>query len=302
MKQFTVLTLNWNGKEVLPDMIESLSQQIADLKGNLIVFDNNSTDGSDKDALSIWGKEDWFSLIRSTENLGFAGGANHAIKEIDAEIIVLANSDTVFLPGSLERLLESLQSHPEAGIIGPKLLWPDGSLQPSLRDFPFPGNLIKEHLPFLNRKSAIKSLHDKAQFVDWLVGAVMVFRRDVFLDIGGFNDDFFFYHEETELQYRLFESGYRSFFEPEAVVIHVEGASARKMFGRETYLKYIKAKFMFLDKHGYFGSKLLFRLFMGGLQLSRLFLGFVSPALSHRDIRFTAQYCRKALGELFSHN
>lgn len=302
MKQFSVLTLNWNGKEVLPDMIESLSEQIAALGGNLIVFDNNSTDGSDTDAINRWGNKDWFTLIKSTENLGFAGGANHAIKDIDAEIIVLANSDTVFLPGSLECLLKTVQNHPKAGIIGPKLLWPDGSLQPSLRDFPFPGKLIAEHIPLLNRKSAIKSLHKNAQFVDWLVGAVMVFRRELFLDIGGFDEDFFFYHEETELQYRLFKSGFSSFFEPEAVVIHVEGASARKMFGRETYLKYIKAKLLFLDKHGYFCSKLVFRLFMGGLQLSRLFLGFVCPALSNRDIRFTAKYCRKALKEIFSRN
>ena len=302
MMQFSVLTLNWNGKEVLPDMIESLSEQIVDLNGNLIVFDNNSTDGSDKDALEAWGDEDWFSLVKSEENLGFAGGANFAIKGIDSEIIVLANSDTVFLPGSLKCLLETVQKHPEAGMIGPKLLWPDGTLQPSLRDFPFPGKLIAEHIPLLNRNSAIKSTHDKAQFVDWLVGAVMVFRKELFLDIGGFNDDFFFYHEETELQYRLYKSGYSSFFEPKAVVIHVEGASARKMFGRETYLKYIKAKIMFLNKHGYLGSKLVFRLFMGGLQLGRLFLGFVYPALSNRDIRFTSQYCRRALCEIFSFN
>ena len=302
MKPFTVLTLNWNGMEVLPDMVRSLAEPVDRLKGELIVFDNGSTDGSKEAVQEEWGDRPWFSLVSSAENLGFAGGANRAVKDIDSPVIVLANSDTVFLPGSLEALLNALDRHPGAGIIGPRLLWPDGSLQRSLRDFPFPGKLLRENIPFLKRKAAVNDSHCEERTVDWLVGAVMVFRRDLFIETGGFDTDFFFYHEETELQFRLHEKGFDSVFIPVSEVVHVEGASARKKFGNDTYTKYIHAKVKFLQKHGYRGSVTLFRMFMGLLQGCRLAAGLVNPGLGRKDIRFTSSYCLKSLGELYRSN
>lgn len=295
---FTVITLNWNGIEVLPNMVRSLAEPVSRLGGDLIVFDNGSTDGSQDMVDESWGSEKWFSLVRSEENLGFAAGANRAIAGANSDIIVLANSDTIFLPGSLEALLDAAGRHPDAGIIGPKLLWPDGSLQRSLRDFPFPWKLFREHLPFLRKFSAVNHPHDSERNTDWLVGAVMVFRRDLFLENGGFDRDFFFYHEETELQYRLFRNGYPSLFVPSAEVVHVEGASARKKFGNFTYTKYIQAKIKFLRKHGYKGSVTLFRVFMGLLQVYRLTVGTIRPGIAGRDIRFTHSYCREVLKEL----
>lgn len=280
-------------------MIESLAEDVDRLGGNLLVFDNGSTDGSQDEAEVRWGDRSWFSLVRSPVNLGFAGGANRAIADLDSEIIVLANSDTIFLPGSLEVLLDSVKGDHIHGITGPRLLWPDGTLQPSMRDFPFPGALIREHLPFFRKGCAVNDPHEKARDVDWLVGAVMVFRRSLFIEAGGFDREFFFYHEETELQYRLCRMGYRSFFVPDSRVIHLEGASARQKFGNTTYTKYIHAKIRFLQKHGYTGSVALFRVFMGYLQWCRLAAGLLMPGLRRRDIRFTFSYCRTALKELF---
>lgn len=283
-------------------MIESLEEDVARLGGELLVFDNCSTDGSQNAVESRWGDCPWFRLVRSGENLGFAGGANRAIADLHSEIIVLANSDTVFLPGSLEVLLETVESDNRHGIFGPRLLWPHGKLQPSMRDFPFPGALLKEHLPVLRKRCAVNDSHEKAREVDWLVGAVMVFRRAIFAEAGGFDQEFFFYHEETELQYRLGRMGYRSYFVPDSRVIHLEGASARQKFGNTTYTKYIHAKIKFLGKHGYTGSVALFRVFMGLLQWCRLAAGLVLPGLRRRDIRFTFSYCRTALKELFRRN
>jgi N-acetylglucosaminyl-diphospho-decaprenol L-rhamnosyltransferase len=299
---FAVVTLNWNGMAVLPPMIRSLAAEISDLKGRLVVWDNGSSDGSPEAVAEEWKDSEWFSLVRSPENLGFAMGANRAVAGIEADLIVLANSDTVFLPGSLETILEALERNPENGVIAPRLLWPDGSLQPSMRDFPFPGKLIGEHLPVFRRKAAINDPHDRARSTDWVVGAVMAFRRELFLSHGGFDTDFFFYHEETELQYRLTSAGHPTLFVPSAEVIHVEGASARQMFGKDTYTKYIRGKATFLRKHGYMGSVALFRVFMGSLQIFRLVTGILRPALSGKDGRYSAAYCRKALREVFRRN
>lgn len=302
MKPFTVLTLNWNGAEVLPPMVESLAGPVESLGGELLVFDNGSTDGSDRIVEERWGSREWFRIIRSSKNLGFAGGANRAIGDLASPLVVLANSDTVFLPGSLEALIEAADRYPDAGMIGPRLLWPDGTLQPSLRDFPFPGKLIRETIPLLKRRAAKHDPHLRERKVDWFVGAVMVFSRDLFLETGGFDENFFFYHEETELQYRLWRSGHPSVFVPSARVVHVEGASARKMFGSDTYTKYIHAKVKFLKKHGYRGSTTLFRVFMGLLQGCRFATGTLFPSLGRKDVRFTRAYCRKALAELYRRN
>ncbi len=139
MARFTVLTLNWNGLEVLPAMVESLAGPVEELGGELVVFDNGSSDGSQDLVEKQWGDRSWFRLVRSGKNLGFAGGASRAIDDIDSEIIVLANSDTFFLPGSLEELLSAAEEGGPFGVMGPRLLWPDGTLQRSMRDFPFPG-------------------------------------------------------------------------------------------------------------------------------------------------------------------
>ncbi len=295
MSRITVITLNWNGAEVLRDMINSLAPQLIELQARLIVLDNCSTDGSDIAAEQEFGGEPWFSIMRVERNLGFGAGANRAIENSDDEILVLANNDTVFTPGSLSSLIDALERHPEAGMVGPRLLWPDGSLQPSMRDFPFPGKLIREHLPFLRRKTAYYSSHLSEQKVDWLVGAVMVFRRKALLDTGLFDEDYFFYHEETDLQYRLSRSGWEVWFVPEASVVHLEGVAARQMFGRETWLRYIPEKIRFLRKHGKYGAVTGFRVFMALLHAFRLFAGLVRPGKRKHDIRYNVSYCWKAI-------
>ena len=302
MNRITVITLNWNGAEVLRDMINSLAPQLIELQARLIVLDNCSTDGSDRAVEEEFGGESWFSMMRAEHNLGFGAGANRVIQNSDDDILVLANNDTIFMPGSLSSLVDALERHPEAGMVGPRLLWPDGSLQPSMRDFPFPGKLIREHLPYLGRKAAVYSSHLIEQKVDWLVGAVMAFRREALLDTGPFDEDYFFYHEETDLQYRMIRSGWEVWFIPEASVIHLEGVAARQMFGRETWLRYIPEKIRFLRKHGKYGAVTGFRVFMTLLYTFRLFAGLVKPGRRKHDIRYTASYCWKAIGLTWKHN
>lgn len=295
-----VVTLNWNGKEFLPDMVRSLAARMEKGDLRLVVFDNGSTDGSDRMVEDEFGEHPWFSLVRSDENLGFALGANTVLSGMEEELVVLANTDVVFEEGSIDRLLETLRRRPRAGLVGPMLLWPGGSLQPAKRDFPFPGKLLREHLPLLRRFSARFSPHDREESVDWVVGAVMAIRMEAFREVGGFEESFFFYHEETDLQYRLWRHGWEVWFQPQARVVHLEGGSARQKYGRDSYLYYIPAKLRFLDRHGTCCSVPMFRVLMTLLQLSRLFLGLLRPGLRRRDNRFTADYCSRALGLAWS--
>ncbi len=300
MADFTLVVPNWNGGSVLPGMLDSVAGQVAGGGGRLLVFDNGSQDGSDRDALKKYGDESWFSLVRSPVNLGFAAGVNMALEGVDTPEVVIANSDTVFLPGSLGSLLEGLRRHPGAGLAGPVLLWPDGRIQESMRDFPFPGRLIAEHLPLLRRRSFRYRDHSRETRCDWVVGAVMAVRTGVFRELGGFDEDYFFYHEETDLQYRMKKAGWEIWLIPSSRVIHLEGASAKRLFGGETYLRYIPAKLRFLSKHAGAGSRAAFRGWMSALMLWRAAVGLLCPSLAERDGRFGVSYCRRALKLLFA--
>lgn len=294
-----VVTLNFNGRDFLPEMVESLAPQVPAIGARLIVFDNGSSDGSDRMVEERFGREGWFSLVRSPTNLGFAAGANAVMRDLGEEVVVLANSDTVFMPGSLEALLEGLRRHPAAALSGPRLLWPDGTLQPSLRDFPFPAALLMEHLPLRRRFTAKYSDHAGERRADWLVGAVMAIRTRPFREIGGFDTDFFFYHEETDLQYRFHQAGFEIWFVPSSEVVHLEGGSAAAVYGRDTTLRYISAKIRFLRKHGRPGDLAAFRIMMSAMNLGRAAAGLARPRKALEDARFSRGYCAKALKDLW---
>lgn len=299
MSAYTLLVLNWNGRDILPGMLVSVLDQVGRSGGKLLVFDNGSEDGSDRDALELMGDNPCFSLVRSPVNLGFAAGVNEAMRGVDTGVTIIANSDTLFSEGSITSLLEGLLRHPRAGLAGPRLLWPDGSLQQSMRDFPFPGWIIREHLPLFRHRSYRHDPHETEMRCDWLVGAVMAVRTEAIRAVGGFDEDYFFYHEETDLQYRLLRAGWETWFIPSSRVVHLEGASAKRKFGEDVYLRYIPAKIRFLSKHAGAFSRAAFRVWMASLMLGRMAAGSLNPALRRRDGRFRAAYCMKALKLLF---
>ena len=296
-----VVVINFNGKSVLPEMLASVRDQLIGAGERLILFDNGSTDGSDRDAGERYAGEDWFEVRRVEKNLGFAAGANLALGAVSEDLAILANNDTVFAPDTVEKLRESLLKRPEAAIVGPRLVWPDGTLQASQRDFPFPLKLLREHFPLTRRLAAKHGPHDSEKAVDWLVGAVLGIRMSAFLEAGGFDEGFFFYHEETDLMFRLHQLGWKVWFTPATDVVHVEGAAAAQVYGRNRYyLRYIPAKLRFLGKHAGPGALLGFRVFMSLLQVARVLVGLLLPARRRMDSRYTSGYCGEALSLLWS--
>lgn len=295
-----VVTLNYNGRDFLGAMMRSVEPQLGGCGARFVLFDNGSTDGSFEIAREEFGASGKFSFVRSERNLGFAGGANAALSGVQEPVAVLANSDTEFRPGSLEALLAGLERHPAAGLAAPRLLWPDGTLQRSMRDFPFPGRLLIEHLPVLRRLSARFSDHCSERRADWLVGAVMALRMQAFGEIGGFDESYFFYHEETDLQYRLHRAGWERWLVPSSEVVHIEGGSASAVYGRETTLRYIPAKLRFLRKHGSRLDLAAFRVMMSAMHLGRAAAGLVLPGRARGDVRFTRRYCAGALAALWA--
>jgi GT2 family glycosyltransferase len=295
-----VASINRNGLDVLPGMLDSLVPQLSETGTSLLVFDNASDDGSACLVEELAASNTLVRLVRSPSNIGFGAAADSIAARTDAPVLVLVNTDTVFLPRSLETLLSCIESGPEIGLAGPRLLWPDGNLQQSMRDFPFPGRLLLEHLPILRRKTARYSPHDHGAFADWLVGAVMAVRMSAFRDVGGFSRDFGFFHEETDLMYRMRRRGWKVWFEPSAEVIHLCGSTTRRTYEGPLEIRYIPARLLFIRKHAGSASVAAYRLLMTGLLLARL----ASRSTAGRDgserrSGSETGYLRRALAEVW---
>ncbi len=290
-----IAAINWNGRDFITGMIDSLLPQMKETKTRLLVFDNCSEDGSDDLVEEKYSHTGMVDVYRNRENILFGRAANRIIENARFSTVVLINTDTILQQGCLRNLLLSLESRSEVALVGPRLLWPDGTLQSSQRDFPFPGKLLLEHIPILQKLTAKFSAHDKGRYGDWLVGAMMAIRVKAFNEIGGFDEEFLFFHEETDLQYRLMKAGWKVWFEPSAEVFHLEGASSHQKYGRRIHLRHIPGKLLFLRKYGTRIDIISFKLLMTLLQVQRMMKGRLSGKLAASDVRCTASYCREAI-------
>ena len=174
------------------------------------------------------------------ENTGFAAGVNLAARHATAPYLLLLNPDTVVEGDVMSVLSDWLASHPDVGIVGPRVRNADGSVQPSARRFPgvstvfggrstwltrrFPGNWFSErNLP--GRDS------DAPCVVDWIAGSCLMTRRDLFNRLGGFDEGFFLYWEDADYCRRASALGFRSVYLPQVVVRHAGGRSAERDAG-----------------------------------------------------------------------
>lgn len=196
-------------------------------------------------------------LIRSHENLGFTRGNNWALRLARGRHVMLLNPDTVVEPGALERLVAFLDQHPDVGAVGPKLLFPDGSVQSSRRRFPmlltgFVESTVLERwlatsAPVRRYRFADRS-HDERHDVDWLSGAALVIRREALGQAGLFDERFFMYSEEVDLCWRIRTAGWRIVYLPDAVVVHHEGRSSEQNL-TERNVRFFESRFRYYAKH-----------------------------------------------------
>lgn len=194
------------------------------------VVDNASTDRTADFVVERFPHVD---LIRSEENIGFGAGANLGVRRATTPFVFLLNPDAEVEPTSLGLLIDLLEQHPDAAATGPLVLNSDGSIQPSRRRFPTPGQAVVHGFLGLfrpsNRVTRSYTMDDvpldRPTRVDWLAANSILLRRDRFQEIGGFDERFFFFMEDVDLCKRLGERGWSLWFEPRAQVMHAWGAS-----------------------------------------------------------------------------
>lgn len=221
----SVVIVNYNTRV---DLRACLGSVLAARPGEVIVADNGSTDGSREMV-----KDDYpdVKLLCFDDNPGYGGAANRAIAATSAPYVLLLNSDTILETDGIGALADYLEANPGVAVAGPRLINTDGSLQPSC--YPFPGSFRwtwdNDLIGPLLHRFGISGLrtwaHGRSRPVPWVKGAALAIRRSFFDDVGGFDESYFMYHEETDLCYRLWQAGYATHFAPVTEVRHAGGMS-----------------------------------------------------------------------------
>jgi len=230
----SITICSWNTVEDLRICLSSLEDVREEGPFEVIVFDNNSADGSPD---MVERDFPWVRLIRSSRNLGFTGGQNRCIEARRAPHAFLLNSDTIVHPGAMKTLIEYIAGHPEVGIVGPKLLNSDGSLQYSCRRFPNPVAALFRNTPIgklfpgnkFTREYLMTDLpHDKTTEVDWVSGAALFARKELIDKVGFLDEKYFMFSEDVDWCYRCWDAGFKVVYVPQAVITHAIGRSTDK--------------------------------------------------------------------------
>ena len=239
------------------------------LTAEVIVVDQESLDGS-ADMVAEQFPE--AVLVRQRPNLGFAGGNNVALRHARGRYFLLLNSDTVVRPDFLPELVRYADAHPRAGLIGPKLLNPDGTLQYSCRRFPTLGAGLFRHTPleWLAPKNSYTSDylmrewdHASPREVDWLSGACLMARREMIDAVGGLDAGYFMYFEDVDWALRARNGGWEVHYIPQPVVLHEIGRSSDRRPKRMIVMHHQSA-YRFFRRHSKVGGNPAGRLLLAG--------------------------------------
>lgn len=251
----SVVIVNYNSGELLFRCIESIFKHEKNETFEVIVVDNASSDISVERARSTYPQ---CRFIENKVNKGFAAATNLGIRSAIAPYILLLNPDTVVMPQSLSRLSKRMENMPAAGIIGPRILNPDGSLQLSCRRFPSFNTALFNRYSLLtrlfpkNKYSRLylmtDSMHDRLQAVDWLSGACMMIRAEVFKNTGLFDERFFMYCEDVDFCYQAKEHGWEVYYDPEAEIIHYIGRGKNGVSWNSVFWHH-QSMYRFYKKH-----------------------------------------------------
>ncbi len=232
-----------------------------------IVVDNASADDT---AARIRRDFPWVQVQANADNAGFSRGNNQALARSHGRWLLFLNPDTEVRPGALAAMLRFMQAHAEVGVVGPRLLYPDGSAQSSRRRFPsvltafWESTLLEQwwpHNPWARRYRLEDAPDSAVQAVDWLVGACLMIPRAVLEQVGGWDEGFFMYSEELDLCRRIKQAGWQVVFTPQAEVIHHEGKSSEQIVAAR-HLRFQASKVRYVRKyHGRLAAGAL-RLFL----------------------------------------
>jgi hypothetical protein len=280
----TVVMVSYNTREFTVQAITTVIQNCS-LPLEIIVVDNASTDNTVETVRSTFPD---VKFVQNEQNVGFGLANNQGFALATNDLVLLLNTDAFIRLGCIEKLVETIQSDTKVGVVGPRILNEDGTLQPSVHPFPGPVRAVLEYwwlerlFPSGSRLGSYRNWSYAVQSdVPWIIGACMLVRKSVIDETAGFSNEFFMYAEETDWQKRISDSGWRIVFTPNAECIHLGGASGG-IADLKVRSEFFRSQDIYLRKHSGTAGLVFFRMVLIGSLLVRI-LGWSVKSLIKRS-------------------
>ena len=243
--KLSIIIVNYNVRAYLEQCLQSVQKALNGIDGEVFVVDNHSED----DSVAVLRTDYlWVRLIENQENVGFARANNLAIRQSDAEYVLLLNPDTVVDEDTLRQSLTFMDAHPKAGGAGVMMHNADGTLAPeSRRAIPTPWVSCLKMLGFTKRYYMSHLPWDQPSQIEIISGAFCLLRKKALDEIGLLDEAFFMYGEDIDLSYRLLKGGWQNWYLPYSI-IHFKGKSTQKSDYRYVHIFY-QAMLIFFRKH-----------------------------------------------------
>ena len=254
----SIIIVNYNSFDLLQNCLDSIINHSQDFEYEIIVVDNNSTDG---DVETITSQFNNIILIRNSANEGFAKANNKGAKIAKGKYLLILNNDMIFIENTIKKVLDLAESQNNELLIGPRLLNVDGTTQTSVHPFPTTWNIIGANI-FLYKiftnssrfnKNYLMEMTVKDQTniieVEALFGAFLFLLKKSFIELGGFDDNFHFYHEDTDFCYRFKNKLGKVIYFKSTAIVHYGGGTSRQYLWFHyknrslSLLKYMKKHF-----------------------------------------------------------
>lgn len=285
------IVVNRNTADLLVRCLDHIFQSDLDANPVVVVVDNGSSDDS---VSRVKERYPTVFVIEAGRNLGFAAANNRAIQQIKGDFLLLVNTDALLEKSCARSLLDFVEADSRVGMAGPQLLNADGSPQtsyeaaPTLATETLNRSLLKRLFP--SRFPGKSRRPSEPEEVETLIGAVMMIRRDALDKLGGFDEDYFFFMEETDLAVRMRQAGWKVVHDPRARAVHLQGATA-KAYQASARIEFYRSRYRFFGKHyGVRTMRLLQGVLTANLTLNVLALGLASLVTLGKVEKVSAKY------------
>ena len=247
-----VVIVGYRSRELLRGCLESLRAYPPSCPMKVIVVDNGSQDGTVE---MVEAEHPEVEMVASPTNLGFAAATNLGARRGAAPYLLALNPDTAVTPGALDTVIAVLEREPEVGVVGPRLIRPNGSFDHAAkRSFPTPLSALA-HFTGIGRRAssgrlaAYRAPEVSSGRVDAVNGAFMLMRRSAFERIGGFDEGYWLYMEDLDLSFTLARAGLATWYEPAATVMHVKAGTTGGERSARLVWHFHRGMFRFYRKH-----------------------------------------------------
>ncbi len=249
----STIIVSYNTFDLTVEAIRSAAKSAEELDHEIIVVDNASPDRSGERLRELFETTPTpVRVIINNDNPGFSAANNQGAAEASGRVLFFLNPDTIVHGAAIPILCLFLDQHPDAGAVGPLVLNADGTIQPSTFDLLTARGILRQHLPLgsfiLGRDRRIDRVPDQTSPVDIVKGCALALRRETYDKIGGWDESYFMYGEETEMCYRLLHEGFANYFVREASITHLGGAASMEHYA-EQQIVHQRSATQFLRRH-----------------------------------------------------